>query len=188
MPDSSTSRVQDCTSRHMSTDSAAPDLRPASGLNITYLMQTYTPLPWYDFSLFIGHTHQNSPCNPHKFAHLDYTALENILVTGPRKSKKARVSLHNPTADRWHLVPDSWLFDSQCHCPSRPFPLFPFPKHFALLIWQPRPLLEVLEWQVRHPRRFRSGHTLWVESRPVHSLSWLRLFMILLSPSKQILG
>jgi hypothetical protein len=84
---------------------------------------------------------------PHKFAHLDYTALENILITDPRKSKNARVSLHNPTADRWHLVLDSWLFDSQCHCSSPPpLPISPTLSPF----WYVNYVLSWRFWSGKH--------------------------------------
>jgi hypothetical protein len=144
-----------------------------------YFIRHHFPLASLQHVFFSGR-HQ-PPHNPHKFAHLDYTALDNIPITDPR-----RVPLHNPTADRWHLVPDSWLFDSQCPCLRPPPPLSQHIPSFwyvnCVVSWRywsgNHVILGGLRVAILYGRNAIGLHSGGVrfESRPGHPLSWLRFF------------
>lgn len=118
----------------MCTDSPP---RLESGLNITYLMQTYIhihkPLPWHEFSLFysppfflaslqrvfFSGRHENSSYNPHKFAHLDYTHH--------RSAEIEKCEGVTPQPHRGQMVPRPGFMVIRF---SMPLPLSPFPQHF----------------------------------------------------------
>ena len=71
---------------------------------------------------FFSARHQNSPPQTpppsHKFAHLDYTVLQNIPPETVKIGKSMTVQFHSTRPGRRYLVPDKWLFNSQWHCLS----------------------------------------------------------------------